>query len=74
MKRKNLANIWFLTVLFFIFSKSTYNLKTGKKVTSAENPGFLGGIAKAVFSAQENGPLRIFALGEKGGKILFNMD
>lgn len=56
------------------FSKATYNLKTGDKVASSEQAGLFGGIAKAVFSAQEKGPLRIFALGEKAGKILFSMD
>jgi hypothetical protein len=55
-------------------SKSTFNIKTGEKVKSEEKTGFLGGIAKAVLSAQENGPLPIYELGEKNGKILFCMD
>eukprot|EP00980_Cylindrotheca_fusiformis_P024808 scaffold12503_cov143-Cylindrotheca_fusiformis.AAC.2 len=56
------------------FCKATYNLKTGEKVASEEKTGFLGGIAKAVLSAQEGGPLPIYQLGEKNGEILFSMD
>jgi len=56
------------------FCKATYSLSTGQKVTSEGNAGFLGGIAKAVMSAQENGDLPIYKLGEKNGKVLFNMD
>jgi nitrite reductase/ring-hydroxylating ferredoxin subunit len=56
------------------FCKSTFELKTGKKVASEENTGFLGGIAKAVLSAQESAPLPIYQLAEKNGKILFSMD
>lgn len=51
--------------------KSTYNLQTGTKLSSAvQNPGFFGGIAKTLFSAQGSGNLPTYKLGEKGGKLL----
>lgn len=51
--------------------KATYNLKTGAKLTSAvPNAGLLGGIAKTLFSSKESGPLPVYKLGEKGGKLL----
>ena len=56
------------------FCKSTFNMQTGAKVESAESTGFLGGIAKAVLSAQDSAPLPVYELGEKNGKILFSMD
>lgn len=56
------------------FCKSTYNLKTGEKLKSQQGGGIFGGIAKAVMSTQESGPLPIYQLGEKNGKILFSMD
>ncbi len=55
--------------------KSTYNLKTGEKVESAEASGFFGGIAKAVLGANEDKDVMdIYQLGEKDGKIMFNME
>ena len=56
------------------FCKATFNLKTGEQVTSQESAGFLGGIAKAVLSAQDSTPLPVYTLGEKNGKILFSME
>lgn len=53
------------------FCKATYNVKTGDKLPSAvANAGFLGGIAKSLFSSKESGPLPVYKLGEKGGKLL----
>ena len=54
--------------------KSTYNLKTGEKLESAEATGFLGGIAKAVLGSEDKGGMDIYKLGEKNGKIMFNME
>ena len=56
------------------FCKATFNLKTGEQVESTESSGFLGGIAKAVLSAQDSTPLPVYSLAEKDGKILFAMD
>ena len=56
------------------FCKATFNLKTGEQITSQESTGILGGIAKAVLSAQDSTPLPIYSLAEKDGKILFAMD
>jgi nitrite reductase/ring-hydroxylating ferredoxin subunit len=56
------------------FCQSTYNLKTGEPVSSQESKGILGGIAKAVLRAQESGSLKTYQLGEKNGKIMFNLD
>jgi hypothetical protein len=54
--------------------QSTYNLRTGAKVTSQQPKGIFGGIAKAVLGSQESGPLSIYQLGEKNGKVMFSMD
>ena len=58
------------------FCKSTYDLKTGSKVdTAAEvSGGMLDGIVKSIFSAQDGGPLSVYKLGEKGGKVLIDLD
>lgn len=56
------------------FCKATFELKTGQKVKATEKAGLLGGIAKAVLSAQETAPLPIYSLAEKDGKLLFSMD
>jgi nitrite reductase/ring-hydroxylating ferredoxin subunit len=57
------------------FCKATYNVKTGTRLVSAvPNAGFLGGIAKSLFSAKESGPLPVYKLGEKGGKLLIAMN
>lgn len=83
-KEKVLFYYGFFDVSLFLFadslfvhkynSKATFNIKTGEKVESEEKIGFLGGIAKAVLSAQENGPLPVYQLGEKNGNILLSMD
>jgi nitrite reductase/ring-hydroxylating ferredoxin subunit len=57
------------------FCKATYNVKTGARLVSAvPNAGFLGGIAKSLFGAKESGPLPVYKLGEKGGKLLIAMN
>lgn len=57
------------------FCQSTYNLQTGERLKSQEQGGgILGGIAKAVMGAQTSGPLSVYRLGEKNGKIMFGMD
>jgi nitrite reductase/ring-hydroxylating ferredoxin subunit len=56
------------------FCKATFNLKTGEKVKAIEGSGILGNIAKAVLQSKETGPLPIYKLGEKSGKILFSTD
>jgi len=57
------------------FCKATYNLKTGEKLESAvPNPGILGGIAKSIFSAKDNGPLPVYQLGEKNGKLVIALE
>ena len=57
------------------FCKATYNLKTGAKLPSAvPNAGILGGIAKTIFSAKDSGPLPVYQLGEKNGKLVIALD
>jgi nitrite reductase/ring-hydroxylating ferredoxin subunit len=56
------------------FCKATFNLKTGEKVKAVQGSGLLGNIAKAVLQSKESGPLPIYMLGEKSGKILFSTD
>ena len=56
------------------FCQSTYNLKTGEKVASQETKGIFGGLAKAVLGSQESGPMKVYQLGEKNGKVMFSMD
>lgn len=57
------------------FCQSTYNLKTGDKLTPQQPKGIFGGIAKAVLgSSTDSGPLKTYELGEKNGKIMFNID
>lgn len=57
------------------FCKATYNLKTGAKLPSAvPNAGILGGIAKTIFSAKDSGPLPVYKLGEKNGKLVIALD
>jgi nitrite reductase/ring-hydroxylating ferredoxin subunit len=56
------------------FCKSTYNLKTGEKVEAAETGGLVGGIVKNLFSSVQGGPLPVYRLGEKAGKILIAVD
>jgi nitrite reductase/ring-hydroxylating ferredoxin subunit len=56
------------------FCKATFNLKTGAKVESAESGGLFGGVIKSLLSAKTSGPLAIYKLGEKNGKLLIAMD
>jgi nitrite reductase/ring-hydroxylating ferredoxin subunit len=54
--------------------KATYDLKTGEKITTdttiGEKPGLLGGIVKSLFSSKASGPLKVYKLAEKNGKLL----
>lgn len=56
--------------------KATYNLKTGDKITDTTNigdqPGLLGGIVKSLFSSKASGPLKVYQLAEKNGKLLIS--
>jgi nitrite reductase/ring-hydroxylating ferredoxin subunit len=52
------------------FCQSTYDLKSGAKVEAAESGGMFGGIMKSLLSAKDGGPLPVYRLGEKGGKVL----
>jgi nitrite reductase/ring-hydroxylating ferredoxin subunit len=56
------------------FCKSAYNLKTGAKEASIQEGGFFGSIVKSVMSAQASGPLPVYKLGEKNGKMLIAVD
>jgi nitrite reductase/ring-hydroxylating ferredoxin subunit len=56
------------------FCQSTYNLQTGRRVASQKTKGIFGGLAKAVLGSQESGPLNVYQLGEKNGKVMFSMD
>lgn len=56
------------------FCKATFNLKTGEKVKAVEGSSLLGNIAKVVMQSKESGPLPIYKLGEKSGKILFSTE
>lgn len=54
--------------------KASYNIQTGEKITSTANvgekPGILGGIVKSIFSSKSSGPLKVYKLAEKNGKLL----
>lgn len=54
--------------------KASYNIQTGEKITSTANvgekPGILGGIVKSIFSSKASGPLKVYKLAEKNGKLL----
>jgi len=58
--------------------KTNYDLKTGEKLASDPSTGgtgLLGGIVKSVLSANPDaGPLPVYRLGEKNGKLLIAVD
>ena len=58
------------------FCKTSYDLKdNGKKTESdLQNVGLLGKMANSFFSKQVSGPLKMFKLGEKDGKLLISLD
>ena len=56
------------------FCKSTYSLKTGAKLEAAEQGGMFSGVIKSVFAAQESGPLPVYKLGERNGKLVVAVD
>jgi nitrite reductase/ring-hydroxylating ferredoxin subunit len=56
------------------FCKATYSLKTGEKLKSESASGILGSIAKTLISASPSGPLPVYQLGEKDGKILISLN
>ena len=60
------------------FCRTTYSLRSGEKMETppeaAGAGGFLGAIAKNLFSAQEGAALPIYQLGVKGGKVLIAVD
>lgn len=56
------------------FCAATFNLRTGERITSEGGNGIFGGIRKALFSAQSSDNLKVYALGEKDGKVLINLD
>jgi len=60
------------------FCKSVYDIESGTKAVATEEesgkPGLFGGVVKNLFSAStSNDPLKIYALGEKKGKLLINL-
>lgn len=55
------------------FCSATYNLRTGERVTNVQASGILGGIAKALLSAQDSAPLPVYELGEAKGKVVINL-
>jgi len=57
------------------FCKTKYSLKDGAKLgRSSEGGGIFGGIVKNVLSAKDSGPLTMYKLGEKNGKLLISLD
>jgi nitrite reductase/ring-hydroxylating ferredoxin subunit len=56
------------------FCAATFNLRTGERITSKGGNGIFGGIAKALFAAQSSDNLKVYALGEKDGRVLINLD
>jgi nitrite reductase/ring-hydroxylating ferredoxin subunit len=56
------------------FCKATYSLKTGEKLKSESASGILGNIAKTLISASPSGPLPVYQLGEKDGKMLISLN
>jgi len=55
------------------FCAATYNLRTGKRLTSAGGAGLMGGLMKGIFSKTEDDPIPVYALGEKNGKVVINL-
>lgn len=55
------------------FCRATYNLRTGTRVAAANGGGIMSGMVKNLFSATEETPLPIYALGEKNGQVLINL-
>lgn len=51
------------------FCQSSYKLKNGRKLEN-KPAGIFGGMVQKVFAAQDSGPLPIYRLGEKDGKLL----
>lgn len=56
------------------FCKSTYSLKDGAKLAAAESGGLLSGVVKSLLSAKDSGPLKMYKLAEKNGKLLIALD
>jgi len=56
------------------FCKATYNLKDGSKLAAAESGGLFGGVVKSVFASQTSGPLPLYKLGERNGKLVVAVD
>jgi nitrite reductase/ring-hydroxylating ferredoxin subunit len=56
------------------FCKAEFDLSTGETLESTIETGLLGGIARKVFASQDHGPLKLYKLGEKGGKLLISLD
>jgi len=56
------------------FCKATYDIQTGKRLSSAESGGIFGGVVKSVFAAKETGSLQTYKLGEKNGKLLLALN
>lgn len=55
------------------FCGATYNIRTGKRVKAAGSGGLLGGVVKGLFSKSDEEPLKVYALGEKNGKVFINL-
>lgn len=58
------------------FCKAKYNLKDGQRMESNtdDDGGLFGGVVKSIFAAKDSGPLPVYRLGEKGGKLLIALD
>jgi len=58
------------------FCRTGYDLRTGAKADASpeDGGGIFGGVVKSVFKARDSGPLPMYRLGEKDGKLLIALD
>jgi nitrite reductase/ring-hydroxylating ferredoxin subunit len=61
-------------ILGCAFCKASFNLRTGQKVEALEKGGIFGGVVQSLFSAKDSGPLTMYKLAEKNGKLLIALD
>lgn len=61
-------------ILGCTFCKASFNLRTGQKVEAIEKGGIFGGVVQSIFSAKDSGPLTMYKLAEKNGKLLIALD
>lgn len=56
------------------FCKASYDLKSGSRLETESGGGMFGGLVKSVFASKNTGPMPIYKLGEKNGKLMIVVD